>query len=97
MQQAAYVAGDIKDRIENRKSKPFKFNYRGDMASLGFMSGVSEVYGMKIKGFPAWMLWKAFKLAMLPRYKNRFQIMADWIITWLFKRDTSRFIEPPCR
>ncbi|HEY9162754.1 MAG TPA: NAD(P)/FAD-dependent oxidoreductase [Desulfomonilia bacterium] len=97
VQQAAYVAGDIKDRIEKRKSKPFKFNYRGDMASLGFMSGVSEVYGIKIKGFPAWMLWKIFKLAMLPRYKNRFQIMADWIITWLFKRDTSRFIEPPCR
>ncbi len=97
VQQAAYVAGDIKARIEERRSKPFKFNYRGDMASLGFMSGVSEVYGVKIKGFPAWMLWKAFKLAMLPRYKNRFQIMADWIITWLFKRDTSRFIEPPCR
>jgi NADH:ubiquinone reductase (H+-translocating) len=97
VQQAVYVAGDIQERIENRKSAPFKFNYRGDMASLGFMSGVSEVYGVKVKGFPAWMLWKAFKLAMLPRYKNRFQILADWIITWLFKRDTSRFIEPPCR
>ncbi len=97
VQQAVYVAGDIQKAIQNGKSKPFKFNYRGDMASLGFMSGVSEVYGIKLKGFPAWMLWKAFKLAMLPRYKNRFQILADWIITWLFKRDTSRFIEPPCR
>jgi NADH dehydrogenase len=62
------------------------------MASLGFMSGVSEVYGIKIKAFPAWMIWKVFKLAMLPRYKNRFQILADWIITWIFKRDTSRFM-----
>lgn len=97
VQQAAYVAADIRSRLSNENSRPFKFNYRGDMASLGFMSGVSEVYGIKIKGFPAWMLWKAFKLAMLPRYKNRFQILADWLITWAFKRDTSRFIEPPCR
>jgi NADH dehydrogenase len=97
VQQASYVAKAIMNSAQNRKTPTFKFNYRGDMASLGFMSGVSEVYGIKIKGFPAWMLWKAFKLAMLPRYKNRFQILADWIITWMFKRDTSRFIEPPCR
>jgi NADH dehydrogenase len=97
VQQAAYVALTIRNMVHNRIMATFKFNYRGDMASLGFMSGVSEVYGFKLKGFPAWMLWKAFKLAMLPRYKNRFQILADWIITWMFKRDTSRFIEPPCR
>jgi NADH dehydrogenase len=71
---------------------PFQFHYRGDMASLGFMSGVCEVYGWQFKGFMAWMIWKLFKLAMLPRYKNRFQILADWLITAIFKRDTSRFM-----
>lgn len=92
VQEAKYVAECIRDDIREQETQPFRFRYRGDMASLGFMSGVSEVYGIKIKAFPAWMIWKVFKLAMLPRYKNRFQILADWIITWIFKRDTSRFM-----
>ena len=65
---------------------------RGDMASLGFMFGVAEVYGWQFKGFPAWIRWKAFKLGMLPRLKNRFQNVADWMITLLFKRDTSKLV-----
>jgi hypothetical protein len=28
---------------------------------------------------------------MMPRYKNRFQILSDWIIAMAFRRDTSRF------
>jgi NADH dehydrogenase FAD-containing subunit len=49
-------------------------------------------YGWQFKGLPAWMIRKAFKLGMLPRLKNRFQIVADWMITLLFKRDTSRLM-----
>ncbi len=60
--------------------------------SLGFMFGVCEIHGSHFKGWIAWFLWKAFKLAMLPRYKNRFQIVADWFITLLFKRDTSKLM-----
>jgi len=29
---------------------------------------------------------------MLPLYKNRFQIVADWFITLVFKRDTSKLV-----
>jgi len=90
VQQARYVALHIRSSIQKLKMEPFRFNYRGDMASLGFMFGVCEVYGRQFKGFIAWMIWKLFKLAMMPRYKNRFQILADWFLTFIFKRDTSK-------
>jgi len=90
VQEARYVAQNLLPRIQKREIPPFKFHYRGDMASLGFMFGVSEVYGWNFKGFIAWIQWKLFKLAMLPRYKTRFQIIADWLITLAFKRDTSK-------
>jgi NADH dehydrogenase len=86
VQQARYAAG----RIMNNAAKPFAFRSRGDMASLGFMSGVCEVYGWQLRDFIAWIIWKLFKLAMMPRYKNRFQILSDWLIAWVFRRDTSR-------
>jgi len=89
VQEARYVAKNLLLRIQEKEIPPFHFHYRGDMASLGFMFGVSEVYGWRFKGFIAWILWKLFKLAMLPRYKTRFQIIADWLITLFFKRDTS--------
>ena len=92
VQQAKFVAQNILLRSQKKEPPPFRFRYRGDMASLGFMFGVAEVYGRQFKGFPAWIIWKAFKLGMLPRVKNRFQIVADWVITLLFKRDTSKLI-----
>ena len=92
VQQAKFVAQNILLRSQKKEPPPFRFRYRGDMASLGFMFGVAEVYGRQFKGLPAWILWKAFKLGMLPRVKNRFQIVADWLITLLFKRDTSKLI-----
>lgn len=92
VQEARYVARTLRLRIEKKEIPPFNFHYRGDMASLGFMFGVCEIHGWHFKGWIAWFLWKAFKLAMLPRYKNRFQIVADWLITLVFKRDTSKLM-----
>ncbi len=92
VQEARYVARSLLLQIQKKEVPPFRFNYRGDMASLGFMFGVSEIYGRKYEGFIAWIQWKAFKLAMLPRYKTRVQIIADWFITLLFKRDTSKLM-----
>jgi NADH:ubiquinone reductase (H+-translocating) len=86
VQQARYAA----ERIMNPGPKPFIFKNRGDMASLGFMFGVCDVYGWQFRKFLAWIMWKMFKLAMMPRYKNRFQILSDWLIAWAFRRDTSR-------
>ncbi len=92
VQEARYVAQSIQLRVQDNEDPPFQFHYRGDMASLGFMFGVCEIHGWHVRGWMAWFLWKAFKLAMLPRYKNRFQIVADWLITLLFKRDTSKLM-----
>lgn len=86
VQQARYAA----ERIVSPSLKPFVFKSRGDMASLGFMFGVCDIYGWQFRKFLAWIMWKMFKLAMMPRYKNRFQILSDWLIAWLFRRDTSR-------
>jgi NADH dehydrogenase len=92
VQEAKYIAQSILLHSQKKEPSPFRFSYRGDMASLGFMFGVAEVYGRQFKGLPAWIIWKAFKLGMLPRLKNRLQIVADWLITLLFKRDTSKLI-----
>lgn len=92
VQEARYVAETILSQIQGKDPLPFSFHYRGDMASLGFMSGVAEIYGRHFRGAFAWFIWKIFKLTMLPRYKNRFQILGDWLITLLFKRDTSNLM-----
>ncbi len=92
VQEARYVAQSLRLRIGKKEVSPFQFHYRGDMASLGFMFGVCEIHDWHFRGWMAWFLWKAFKLAMLPRYKNRFQIVADWLITLVFKRDTSKLM-----
>ena len=66
VQEAKYIAQNILLHSQKKEPPPFRFRYRGDMASLGFMFGVAEVYGRQFKGLPAWIIWKAFQAGNAP-------------------------------
>ena len=65
---------------------------RGDVASLGFTFGVCEINGWHFIGWTPWLLWKALSLAMLPREQKKSRILADWLITHVFKKDRSKLM-----
>lgn len=74
VQEAKFVAQNILLRSQKKELPPFRFHDRGDMASLGFMFGVAEVYGRQFKGFPAWIIWKAFKLGCFHCTRTGFKL-----------------------
>ena len=38
----------------------------------------------KLKGFPAWFVWRSYYLMQMPRWSRRLRIMIDWTVALLF-------------
>ncbi len=73
-----------------------KFDYktRGTMATVGKRNGVAIIFGFKISGTLAWMMWRAFYLKKIPTRQNRFRVLIDWTVDLLFSRDIARLKAP---
>jgi len=67
--------------------KPFVYQNKGTLASLGHFSGVGRVMKFKIFGFVAWWVWRTYYLLQMPRTERRIRIMLDWTIALFFRND----------
>ena len=41
---------------------------------------VAEVYGIKLSGFLAWLLWRGFYLSFLPGFATKVRVLVNWIL-----------------
>jgi NADH dehydrogenase len=78
--QAEQLASNIMRAVSRQPTRPFSYKTKGMMATTGHMKGVAEVYGMKLSGLPAWMLWRASYLMMMPTFGRKLRILVEW--TW---------------
>jgi NADH dehydrogenase len=86
----------IKYDLTKKQYSFSKFNYktRGTMATVGKRNGVAIIFGFKILGPLAWMIWRAFYLKKIPARQNRFRVVVDWTLDLLFGRDIARLKTP---
>jgi NADH dehydrogenase len=47
--------------------------------------------GKEIKGWLAWVTWRAAYLNMSVSWRNKCLIPVYWVLNWLFGRDITRF------
>jgi NADH dehydrogenase len=45
------------------------------------------VFGLRLAGQPAWLLWRAYYLAQMPTFGRRFRIFVEWSWGMLFPTD----------
>jgi len=60
---------------------------------LGNRNGVAIIFGVKIHGFIAWLLWRTFYLSNLPTANKKLKVMTDWTMDLIFKPDVARIKE----
>ena len=78
--------------VLNKKEKiRFEYQSKGQSAVIGRHSGITEVMGITITGFLAWILWRNYYLSKMPNLEKRLRVWADWNIDLFFKRDISRY------
>lgn len=92
---AAYVARQIADTLAGRETPAFHFAPLGHLALLGRRTGVARIRRLMLTGLPAWLLWHAYYVSRLPSWRNRIQILLDWLVSALVGRETSELrLEP---
>jgi NADH:quinone reductase (non-electrogenic) len=67
----------------------FTYKTLGVFVDMGRHQAVAETVGIKWRGFPAWFLARSYHLAMMPGFKRRLRLVADWTVGLLFGRDAS--------
>jgi NADH dehydrogenase len=75
--------------LKGEPTKPFRFKNLGQLCSIGGYSAVAEMFGMRISGFLAWLMWRGVYLFKLPTWSRRIKVALDWTWDVLFPRDLS--------
>lgn len=93
-QMGRCAAGNVLRLLRNEKTAPFRYRDYGLLATIGRNAGVAAFAGMKLSGYPAWLLWLSAHIFFLIGFRNRFVVMMDWAWSyWTMQRQARIIIE----
>jgi len=78
MQGGLHAANTIKRRLKGADSVPFKYRDLGSAAAIGRFKAMVSVRGIRLSGFPGWVVWLFVHLAFLNGFGNRFTALWRW-------------------
>ncbi|GAA2605626.1 NAD(P)/FAD-dependent oxidoreductase [Streptomyces lienomycini] len=87
VRQARVLGDNVTHALRGEPLDTYAHKYAGSVASLGFHKGVAQVYGRKLKGYPAWFMHRAYHLSRVPTVNRKARVLAEWVIAGLFKRE----------
>jgi NADH dehydrogenase len=73
--------------LTGKPPQPFAYTMIGQMAELGQHKAVAMIGGLKIRGFPAWWIWRTYYLLRMPTLERKIRVALDWTLDLLFPRD----------
>ena len=68
VRQAKVLGDNIVATIRGFEPREYRHKYVGSVASLGLYKGVAQVYGIKLKGFPAWFMHRTYHMSRVPTF-----------------------------
>jgi NADH dehydrogenase len=80
VREGKQLADNILAKMAAKALKPFAYKSKGSLASLGMSKAVADVYGIKLSGTLAWLLWRGFYLSFLPGFAAKFRVGLTWLL-----------------
>jgi NADH:quinone reductase (non-electrogenic) len=87
VRQAVRLAGNIRAIRRGRAAREYRYRYAGSVASLGLHKGVAQVYGIKLRGLPAWFMHRTYHLTRIPSLNRKIRVVVDWTLALFLKRE----------
>ncbi|MEE6305956.1 NAD(P)/FAD-dependent oxidoreductase [Plantactinospora veratri] len=87
VRQAARMADNIRAVIRGRQPVDYKHKHAGSVASLGLHKGVAQVYGIKLKGLPAWFMHRTYHMSRIPSLNRKVRVIVDWTLAFVLRRE----------
>jgi len=93
-QMGRYAAAKILNDLNGRKSKAFRYQDVGMLATIGRNSAVAVLGKLHLSGYPAWLLWLVAHIYFLIGFRNRLVVLIDWAWAyWTFERSARIVIQ----
>lgn len=87
MQQGEWAAENILRDIKGEPRKDFKYNDKGQMATIGRKKAIAQIGKLKFSGFFAWLIWLFIHVYYLIGFKNKIFVIWQWAYAYFtFKR-----------
>ena len=80
VREGQQLAQNIVAKAKGAEVRPFAYESKGSLASLGMSKAVAEVYGVKLSGTLAWLLWRGFYLSFLPGFATKLRVLVNWVL-----------------
>jgi NADH dehydrogenase len=80
VREARCLARNLVAVMRGGPTRPFRYCARGQMAAIGHLKGVADIFGVPLSGLPAWLLWRAYYLSQMPSVGRKVRIFVEW--TW---------------
>ena len=87
VRQTKTLAANIVAAQRRRQLTDYRHKYVGSVASLGLYRGVAEVYGIKLRGWPAWFMHRTYHVSRMPTVNRKVRVLADWTLAIFFPRE----------
>jgi NADH dehydrogenase len=78
MQGGLHAANTISRRLKDQPGLPFKYRDLGSAATIGRFRSVVDFRGLRLSGFPGWVVWAFVHLAFLTGFGNRVTTLLKW-------------------
>ncbi len=89
IRQGRLVARNVSRTLRGGRARPFRYRTKGVVAELGHNKAVAITFGVRWRGFPAWLIARTYHLLLMPGVGRRLRLLADWNVALAFGRDTS--------
>ncbi|MCO1574882.1 NAD(P)/FAD-dependent oxidoreductase [Crossiella sp. SN42] len=87
VRQAKVLADNLRAAVRGRPVREYRHKHVGSVASLGLHKGVAEVYGIRLRGFLAWLLHRLYHLSRVPTFNRKVRVLGDWVLTFFCGRE----------
>ena len=89
VREAKRLAANILATIDRRPEEvqPFRYDVIGTLASIGHHTGVGVVFGIKVRGWLAWFMWRGYYWSRVPGIGGKARVALDWFLNFLFGSD----------
>ncbi len=87
VRQARLLAANIVRSLRGEPLEDYRHRHVGSVASLGLHKGVAQVYGIKLKGWPAWFMHRTYHMSRMPTLNKKIRVVLDWTLALFFRRE----------
>ena len=95
IQQGKLLGKNILRFIKSKPMRPFVYNDKGSMATIGRNKAVVDLKHFKFSGFFAWFVWMFIHLMALVGFRNRVIVFFNWTYNYINFDKAARLIIRP--